>query len=190
MIISTAGAISPAAGTVERGRRLWMVALIVIVAALLQASLMPFIQVARGIPDVLVCAIVAIGLQRGSLVGAVAGASGGFLVELVSPVGTLGSLALLYLVVGWGAGRLCGRDDVRGVVPPLVLCLIAEFVVQVGDIFVQLLLAHPLDFGDVVRTLLASIILTGLVAIPVVGATRRLLGAPRNVEPYSVSGDV
>ena len=77
----------------------------------------------------LVCVVVAIGLLRGPLVGAVAGAAGGFLVELTSPIGTLGVLALLYLVVGWGAGRLCGRDEVRGLLPPVVLCVIAEVVV-------------------------------------------------------------
>ena len=117
-----------------RAPRLWAVALIIVVAALLQVSLMPFIQVARGVPDVLVCAVVAVGLQRGSLVGAVAGAAGGFIVELTSPVGTLGALALLYLVVGWGAGRLCGRDEVRGLLAPVVLCLVAEFIVQAGDV--------------------------------------------------------
>ena len=169
---------------------MWMVALIVIVAGLLQASLSPFITVAHGMPDLLLCAVVAIGLQRGSLVGAVAGAGGGFLVEMTSPSGTLGALALLYLAVGWGAGRFCGRDDMRGVVPPLLLCMVAELVVQIGDVIVQLLLDRPLEFGDVVRTLLASLILTGLIAIPTVGLTRRLLGAPRVVEPYAMSGDL
>lgn len=190
MIISAAGPGTPSAGEVVRAPRLWAVALIIVVAALLQVSLMPFIQVARGVPDVLVCAVVAVGLQRGSLVGAVAGAAGGFIVELTSPVGTLGALALLYLVVGWGAGRLCGRDEVRGLLAPVVLCLVAEFIVQAGDVFAQLLLARPLEFGDVVRTLMASVILTGLVAIPVLGVTRWLLGAPRSVEPFVVSGDM
>jgi len=78
----------------------------------------------------------------------------------------------------------------RGVVPPLMLCIVAEFVVQVGDVLAQLLLDRPLEFGDVVRTLLASLILTGLVAIPVVGITRRLLGAARVIEPYAMSGDL
>jgi len=189
MIISSAGSGGPSAGTVARGRRLWAVAVLVLVAALLQASLMPFIDVARGIPDVLVCVIVAVGLLRGPLVGAVAGAAGGFIVELTSPVGTLGVLALLYLVVGWGAGRLCGREEVRGLLPPIVLCLIGELVVQLGDISAQLLLARPLAFGDVVRILVASVILTGLVSVPVLALARRLLGAPRVVEPYAVSGD-
>ena len=55
---------------------------LLIVAVLLQVSLMPFIDIAGGIPDVVVCVVVAIGLLRGPLVGVVAGAAGGFLVEL------------------------------------------------------------------------------------------------------------
>ena len=189
MIISVGSAESPAAGAIARGPRLWMVALMVLAGVLLQVSLMPFIDVTDGIPDVLVCVIVAVGLLRGPLVGAVAGAAGGFLVELTSPVGTLGVLALLYLVVGWGAGRLCGRDEIRGLLPPVVLCVIAEAVVLIGEAFVQLMLSRPLDFGDVVRSLLASVILTGLVAAPVVALVRRTLGAPRVVEPFLMSGD-
>jgi len=189
MIISSASSGGPALGADQRGRRLWVVAVMVLVAALLQGSLMPFIVVARGIPDVLVCVIVAVGLLRGPLVGAVAGAAGGFVVELTSPVGTLGVLALLYLVVGWGAGRLCGREEVRGLLPPIVLCLIGELVVQLGDASAQLLLARSLAFGDVVRTLIASAILTGLVSVPVLALSRRLLGAPWVVEPFVVSGD-
>jgi len=110
-------------------------------------------------------------------------------VELTSPVGTLGVLALLYLAVGWGAGRLCGRGEVRGLVPPVLLCVIAEVAVEVGAAFVQLMLSHPLDFGDVVRTLLASAILTGLIAAPVVAIARWALGAPYVVEPFSMPGD-
>jgi len=189
MIISAGRTESLGAASIARGPRLWMVAVMVLVAVLLQVSLMPFINVANGIPDVLVCVIVVVGLLRGPLVGVIAGAAGGFLLELTSPVGTLGVLALLYLVVGWGAGRLCGRDEIRGLLPPVVLCVIAEAFVQVGEAFVQLMLSRPLDFGDVVRTLLASVILTGLIAAPVVAVARRMLGAPRMVEPFLIAGD-
>ena len=189
MIISAGGTGPPGAGSIARGPRLWMAALLLVVAVLLQVSLMPFINIAGGIPDVVVCVVVATGLLRGPLVGAVAGAAGGFLVELTSPIGTLGVLALLYLVVGWGVGRLCGRDEVRGLLPPVVLCVIAEVLVEVGAAFVQLMLSRPLDIGDVVRTLLASAIMTGLIAAPVVAIVRRALGAPFVVEPFSMPGD-
>ena len=189
MIISAGGTGPPPAGSIARGPRLWMAALLLVVAVVLQVSLMPFINIAGGIPDVVVCVVVAIGLLRGPLVGAVAGASGGFLVELTSPIGTLGVLALLYLVVGWGVGRLCGRDEVRGLLPPIVLCVIAEVLVEVGAAFVQLMLSRPLDIGDVVRTLLASAIMTGLIAAPVVAIVRRALAAPFVVEPFSMPGD-
>jgi len=189
MIISAGGTGPPTAGSIARGPRLWMVALLVVAAVLLQVSLMPFIDIAGGIPDVVVCVVVAVGLLRGPLVGVVAGAAGGFLVELTSPVGTLGVLALLYLVVGWTAGRLCGRDELDGLLPPVVLCVIAEVAVEIGAAFVQLMLSRPLDLGDVVRTLLASAIMTGLIAVPVVAIARRALGAPYVAEPFSMPGD-
>jgi rod shape-determining protein MreD len=189
MIISAGGSESLGAGSIARGPRLWTVSVMVLVAVLLQVSLMPFIDIANGIPDVLVCVIVVVGLLRGPLVGVLAGAAGGFLVELTSPVGTLGVLALLYLVVGWGAGRLCGRDEMSGLLPPVVMCAAAAAFVQIGEAFVQVMLSRPLDFGDVVRALVASAILTGLIAAPVVALAQRTLGAPRTVEPFLISGD-
>jgi rod shape-determining protein MreD len=189
MMISAAGSSASSGRASSRGPRLWAVALIVFVAVLLQVSLMPFIQVANGIPDVLACTIVAVGLLRGSVVGVVAGAAGGMLVELMSPIGTLGVLALLYLLVGWACGRFCERDEVRGVLPPVILCIIAAAVVQLGEALVQLMLARPLEFGDVVRTVLASMILTGLISAPVVAIVRRVLGAPHVVEPFLVPRD-
>jgi rod shape-determining protein MreD len=188
MMISSAGS-TGVAGSSSWRPRIWAVAVIVVVAVLLQVTLMPFIRVANGLPDILACAIVAVGLLRGSLVGAVSGAVAGMLVELTSPVGTLGVLALLYLLVGWASGHLCERAEVHGVLPPVVLCAIAVVVVQLGEVFVQLMLARPADFGDVLRTLLASVILTALVAVPVLAIARRVLGAPRVVEPYLVPRD-
>jgi rod shape-determining protein MreD len=188
MVISSGSGASGPARAAARGPRLWVIAGIVAVAVLVQVTVMPFVQVANGIPDVLVCAIVAIGLLRGPLVGVIAGAAGGLLVELTSPAGTLGALALLYLAVGWGAGRLCGRDELTGVLPPVMLCVAGELVIQTGEAFVQLMFARPLDPGQVARTVLASVIMTALLSVPVVAIVRRLLGAPRVVEPFVLSG--
>lgn len=171
------------------GARLWAVALIILVAVMLQISVMPFIRVAGGMPDVLVGAVVAVALLRGSLVGVVAGAAGGLLVELTSPVGTLGALGLIYLAIGWGAGRLCGRDEFDGLLGALAVCIAGEIVVQFGEAFVQVMFARSLDPGDVLRATLASVILTALVSVPVVAIVRRILGEPVTVEPFALSGD-
>jgi hypothetical protein len=61
--------------------------------------------------------------------------------------------------------------------------------VQLGEALVQVMLARPLEFGDVVRTVLASMILTGLISAPVVAIVRRVLGAPHVVEPFLVPRD-
>jgi rod shape-determining protein MreD len=189
MIISSAGDSASSVRSLSWRPRMWAVALFVLAAVLLQVSLMPFIRIADGIPDAVVCVIVAVGLLRGSVVGSVAGAAAGMAVELAAPVGTLGVLALLYLVVGWASGRLCDRDEVRGVLPPVILSIIAEVFVQLGGAFVQLMFARPVDVGDFVRTVLASAILTALIAVPAVSVVRRVLGAPRAVEPFLIMRD-
>ena len=82
----------PRAGSARLG---WVTA-IALGAVLLQVTVMPYINVADGIPDLIAPTVVVIAILRGTLVGAMTGFAMGLLVELASPVGTLGVLALLY----------------------------------------------------------------------------------------------
>jgi len=162
---------------------------IALVAVLVQVCVMPFLTVAQGMPDFLVCAVVSVALFRGALVGAVVGACAGMAVELLAPVGTLGALALLYLAVGYGVGRFCDREGAQEVLPVVLFCVIGECVVQVGQIAMQVLLARPLIAGDVVREVLAALILTALIALPIHVIVRTVLRAPRVIEPYRMPSD-
>lgn len=178
---------SPGDGALPRAETryaLWAVALSVGVAVLLQVSLMPYIRIADGIPDVVAVAVAYAGLMRGRLVGTVAGFGGGLLVELTAPVGTLGILAGLYLGVGWFCGRYCERPESYAVLPVMVLCVAGAGFVQLGYAGVQVLLGTTVSAADLTaRVLVPTLALTALITPPVVLLMRRLLHEPYVYEP-------
>jgi rod shape-determining protein MreD len=170
----------------RRGARFGWVLAMTLVAVLLEVSVLPYINVADGIPDLIAPTVVVVALLRGSLVGAVTGFGAGLLVELTSPVGTMGVLALLYLIVGAWCGRYCGREESTGLAAPLLLSVVAALGVQLGYLFFQLLLGNEMPASDfVAELLLPTLALTALLSPPVLLVARRLLGAPRVVEPYA-----
>lgn len=169
-----------------RGTGLGWVVLMVVVAVLLEVSVMPYINVADGIPDLIAPTIVVIALLRGTLVGGVAGFGAGLMVELTSPVGTLGVLALLYLAVGAWCGRYCEREESSSLIAPLLLSVVATLAVQLGYAVFQLLLGGSMPASEfVAQLLLPTVCLTALLSPPILLVGRRLLGAPRVVEPWS-----
>jgi rod shape-determining protein MreD len=165
------------------------VALMALVAVLLEVTVMPYINIADGIPDLLAPTVVIIAMLRGSLVGTVAGFACGLLEELTSPIGTLGVLALLYLIVGAWCGRYCEREESASLIAPLILSVAAAFAVQIGYLTFQVLLGNTMPASMfVARVLLPTLVLTALLSPPILLVARRLLGAPRVVEPYLVGG--
>ncbi len=171
----------------RQGQGLWAVALLAAVAVLLQVTLMPYIRIADGIPDLVAAAVVAVALLRGPLVGAVTGFASGLLIELTAPVGTLGALAFLYLVVGWWCGRYAERGNAGTVITPLVLVIASAGFVQLGYALVQLLLGTSVPAATLVgKVLLPQMALTALLGPPVLLVARRLLGEPRMVEPFAM----
>lgn len=173
----------PRAGSARLG---WVTAM-ALSAVLLQVTVMPYVNVGDGIPDLLAPTVVVIAVLRGTLVGAVTGFSMGLLVELASPVGTLGVLALLYLVIGAWCGRYCSRGESSPLAAPLVLSVAAALVVQIGVMVFQLLLGNQMAPSEfLLSALLPTLALTALLSPPVLLIGRRLLGPPRVVEPYAV----
>lgn len=164
------------------------VAAMVAVAVLLEVTVMPYLNLADGIPDLIAPTVVVIALLRGTLVGAVAGFSAGLLVELTAPVGTLGVLALLYLVVGAWCGRYCEREESSSLLAPLALSVVAALAVQIGYMMIQLMLGNRMPASEfVAEVLFPTLALTALLTPPVLLVARRLLGGPRVVEFYGMS---
>lgn len=170
-----------------RGSGLGWVLAMALGAVLLEVAVMPYVNVADGIPDLIAPVVVVVALLRGPLVGAVTGFGAGLLVELTSPVGTMGVLALLYLVIGAWCGRYCEREESTTLAAPLVLSVAAALVVQLGFLVFQLLLGNQMPASEfVAELLLPTLALTALLSPPVLLVGRRLLGAPRVIEPYTV----
>ncbi|MGD9694375.1 MAG: rod shape-determining protein MreD [Thermoleophilia bacterium] len=171
-----------------RGAGLRWVALMVVLAVLLQVSVMPYVNLADGIPDLLAPTVVVVALLRGTLVGTVTGFAAGMLLELTAPVDTLGVFALLYLAVGAWCGRYCERQESGTLAAPLVLSVAAALVVQLGYLVFQLLLGNSMPASEFVASvLLPTLALTALLSPPILLVARRLLGGPRVVEPYGMS---
>jgi rod shape-determining protein MreD len=169
----------------RRGGLGWVV-LMVVAAVVLEVSVMPYVNVADGIPDLIAPTVVVVALLRGSLVGAVTGFGAGLLIELTSPVGTLGVMALLYLAVGAWCGRYCEREESSGLLAPLLLSVVATLFVQLGYAVFQLLLGNSMPASEfVAQLLLPTVALTALLSPPVLLVGRRLLGGPRVVEPWA-----
>lgn len=170
-----------------RGAGLPWATAICLVAVLAQVSLMPYLRIADGIPDIVAPTVVAIALLRGSLVGAAAGFATGLAVELTAPVETLGVLALAYLVVGAFCGRYCEGRESASLVAPLALSVAAAAAVQLGYGLFQVLLGESMPPSEfVAQVLIPTAALTALLSPPVLLVARRLLGEPRVVEPYAV----
>ncbi len=179
---------APRTARASAGRGLWAVALLAFAVVVLQVTVLPFLPMADGIPDLVVVMVVAVGLLRGPLVGAVTGFSSGLAVELLAPIDTLGVLALLYLIVGAVAGRYCGRTESR-LWESLAMVLAAALFVQLGYGVVQLLLGKSAGSpaGFVGSLLIPTLVLTALLTPPVLLAARKLLGEPRAVEPFALA---
>lgn len=153
---------------------------------LLEVSVMPYLRLLDGVPDLVAPMVVGVAMLRGTLVGALTGFTAGLALELTAPVGTLGALALLYLAVGAYAGRYCERRESQTLIAPLVLSVAAAGVVQVGYVAIHLLLGVDIGAAELAtRVLLPVLGLTLLLSPPVLLGARRLLGESRILEPYA-----
>ena len=159
---------------------------LVAVTVLLEVSVMPYLRIADGIPDLVAPMVVAVALLRGTMVAAATGFAAGLLIELTAPIGTLGALALLYLAVGAWCGRHCGQRESSRLLKPLMLSVVAAGFVQVGYALFHLLLGIRMPASEFVgEALLPGLALTLLLSAPVLLAARKLLGEARVMEPYA-----
>lgn len=167
------------------GRRLLALTGLVLLAVVIQITLLPQLRVADGIGDLVVVAVSLAGWYRGPLVGLLAGFFAGLAVELSTPSGTLGVLALVYLSVGAFSGRFASGPRPSGLMTPLLRVIGVAAVVQVALLGVQILLGASVSGSAfLTRILVPSVALTVLVAAPLLGVADRVMGSPRVVEPF------
>lgn len=150
-------------------------ALVAIVAVLLQLSFFSRIELLHTSVDILPAVVVSLGLLGGSMTGAVAGFSIGFLVDclLVAP---LGGSSLVLLGVGYLAGLFRERFDIHSALLPPLICMGATLLAELGFAVVQVMLGvdAPVS-GLIVRDMVLKSIYAFFWAWPVYFGLRRLL---------------
>ena len=97
-------------------------AVIAILGVLLQLSFFSRVELFHTSPDILPALVVSLGLLGGSMTGAVAGFSIGFLVDCLL-VEALGATSLVLLGIGYLAGLFRERFEIHSALVPPLLCM-------------------------------------------------------------------
>lgn len=152
------------------------IALLVVLAALLQATVFSSLTLAQGTPDVLLLVLLGVALMRGAVAGSIAGFGAGLLLDVLQ-LGTTGLLALLLALAGYWAGRYgetTGRDRAHA---PLVSVFAITVLVALGGYALHFVLGDPVDARRVLAdTLLPGLGLNLLLAAPAFALCRAFLG--------------
>jgi rod shape-determining protein MreD len=151
------------------------VALAIFVAAIVQTSILNPVELAGGTPDLLLVTLVAIALLRGPLYGAAAGFFGGLIVD-TALLETLGLTSLLLTLAGYWTGRYgetTGRDRTHA---PILSVVVITILYAVGALALHFMLGDTVSARLVlVESLLPSVVLNALLAVPVYSLARRFL---------------
>ena len=149
-------------------------AAILFVVAVAQVSIFSQLHVFGGAPDLLLVALVAIALLRGSLVGAVGGFFAGLLVDVAS-LGEMGLTALVLTLAGYWIGRYgetTGRDRLHA---PFLSVAVITVLYAFGLVVVHFVLGDSAPAGPVVRGLGPAIVMNLVLTAPAYALLRRLL---------------
>jgi rod shape-determining protein MreD len=106
-------------------------ALIAILAVLLQLSFFSRVELLHTSPDILPAVVICFGLLGGSMSGAVAGFSLGFLSDCLL-VEALGTSSLVLLATGYLAGLFRERFEIHSAVVPPFLCMVLTLLAEIG----------------------------------------------------------
>lgn len=155
---------------------------LVFAAALFQAGLFASLAVWGGTPDVLLVAVVALGLLRGSVAGAVLGFFGGLVVDLLT-LETLGLTSLTLTLVGFWAGRYAETTGRGRALAPLVAVGMLTVLAGVFGFSLHYLLGEQVVARHaLVTALLPAVVLNVILALPVHALARAVLGRRGGVE--------
>ena len=151
------------------------VTLLVIIAVVVQETMISQISIFGVNADVTPLVVMSIGLITGSLPGAIVGFFTGLLVDTLL-VQTLGITSLLYIVVGYWPGRLRElRDPSHGLVP-LAAGAAATAFVGIGMTIIQFLLGvdSPVSWL-LLQQILITVLVNTIIALPVYALVRRIV---------------
>jgi rod shape-determining protein MreD len=146
-----------------------------VLVVLLQVSAITQIELFGTNADLVPLAIAAAGLLAGSVSGACFGFFVGLFLDLAL-VQTVGLSSLVYVGIGYGAGRFREVRDPQGALVPLAVGAAATALATIGYSLMQFLLGvdAPVSFL-LARDILATVLLNAIIATPVYAVVRRLL---------------
>jgi rod shape-determining protein MreD len=150
-------------------------AILGVLVVLLQVSAITQIELFGTNADLVPLAIAAAGLLAGSVSGACFGFFVGLFLDLAL-VQTVGLSSLVYVGIGYGAGRFREVRDPQGALVPLAVGAAATALATIGYSLMQFLLGvdAPVSFL-LARDILATVLLNAIIATPVYALVRRLL---------------
>ncbi|HEX4746972.1 MAG TPA: rod shape-determining protein MreD [Gaiellaceae bacterium] len=148
----------------------------VFVAAMLQVVFVSSLVIEGGAPDLLLVAVVVLGLLRGSIPGAVLGFAGGLVVDLVT-LGTLGVTSLVLTLAGFWGGRY-GETTGHGrrYAPIVAVGAITLLAGAFGYVLHYLLDEEVVAGHALVTALVPAFVLNVVLALPVHALLRRVVG--------------
>jgi rod shape-determining protein MreD len=161
---------------------------VLLMALVLQVSVLPHLAVRGVVPDVVLLVVVAVGLRHGSEAAMVLGFAGGLLLDLTPPADHVaGRWALALLVAGYIAGRMAGRMSGRAprparsprwsvLLPTVAACaFVATSVFALtGLVLRDPLVGVPALLESVLAAVVADILLGALLVPAVLALDERL----------------
>jgi rod shape-determining protein MreD len=142
-------------------------AIVLIVATLLQTALAPHLRLLGAYPDFALIVVVCVALVKGSETGAVFG----FLTGLISAIALMepfGLSAFIFVLIGFFAGRYAETADLPAGAAPLLTVFVATFLANLLFAMAQFLLEREVPLGFFLwRVLLPSLVLNTLLAAPI-----------------------
>lgn len=158
-----------------------------LLAALVQVSIVGWIEVAEGHPDVVLVVLVAVALLRGPIVGAAGGFWAGIVLDTAA-LETFGLTSLLLTLVGYWAGRFGDVTTRSSAHPPLIAVALATLGFAFGSAILHFMLGESISAGHFFAgVLVPSLALNMLLAYPLYGLCRRIFPPPTRVRRGEVS---
>ena len=151
------------------------IALLGLVAVMVQITLVSQLRIAGGIADLVPLVVLFVGLLCGAIVGSVFGFAIGIFLD-IALFHTLGISSLLLVVIGYVAGRVRDARDPEGAFLPLFGAGAATLAWVLGYAVIQFMLDvdAPVS-GVILRQTLVTVLLNMLLALPVYAVVRSWL---------------
>ena len=150
-------------------------ALIIVVAVVLQVSFFSYLSFFGTTPNIIPLVAISLGLLGGAMMGAVSGFVLGLVVDSVL-LATLGASSLVLLTVGYLAGRYREGTEISNTLIPPILIGALTTASAAGFAAIQLMLGIEVDVSLLVlREVFVQGLLAFLLAIPFYPLIRRIL---------------